>query len=804
MSEKARLQALRDQYVLDTAPEARFDRITAMAAAHFRVPIALVSLIDADRQWFKSRIGLAISEMPRALSLCDHAIRQGGDAVFLVRDAKFDPRFAGNPLVTGPPFARFFAGAVLTTESGHNLGTLCVIDTAPRPEVTEADFDHLKVLAKLVVDQLDLGRARQGLAEQRRLLDMAQILSGVGHWRYDVASARVEWSDEVFRIHGLPITDPPPPFAEVRPLYHRDDRAHVTGLLEAALATGEGYECRTRVCRPDGQERLISAKVETMGDDQGRVVALFGVFQDITEHDEAQKNLRASEARYRLPAENTTDIILRFGSDGVVRYASPACRRMGHSPETLERMAMIDLIHPEDRAFAHGLIRNLFSTQRVDRDIRRQYRALRGDGTYVWLEGNPSLIHDADGRAVEVVSVYRDMTAHRALEDSLARAKAEAEAAAAIKSEFLSNMSHELRTPLTSILGFSSLLDEEPGLSPMARRSVDRIAGSSQALLTIVNDILDFTRLEAGQVEIDCLPVDVRGLLEGTLGLFEPQAAAKALALDLIVAAGLPRALLLDPGRVRQVLLNLVGNAVKFTDTGAVTLTARYDAPAARLRCEVADTGPGIPVERAGRLFKRFSQVDGSTTRSHGGTGLGLAISRGLVEAMGGTIGATARPGGGSLFWFDLPCTPTTPAATSPRPVSDGGGLEGLRLLVVDDSAMNREIIARMLAPRKVQVTEAASGQAAVDLAATTPFDVILMDIRMPGLDGPGATRAIRQAGGPNRTTPILAFTAESDNAGGKLGWASLFNDRVAKPVLVEDLAAKLRRWGLPDAGDGT
>jgi PAS domain S-box-containing protein len=805
-SELARIQALRDQHVLDTAPELRFDRITAMAAAHFRAPIALVSLIDTDRQWFKSCIGLDVRETPRDLAFCDHAIRQGADSVFLVRDARLDPLFAGNLLVTGPPFIRFYAGAVLTTASGHNLGTLCVIDTVPRPEATEADFDHLRILAKLVVDQLELGQARRGLAEQRRLLDMAQMLSGVGHWRYDVASARVEWSDEVFRIHGLPITDPPPPLAEVRPLYHPDDRAHLTGLLEGALATGEGHECRMRICWPDGQERHTSAKVESMRDEQGRVVALFGVFQDITEQEEAEKNLRESEARYRLLADNATDILVRFGPDGVIRYVSPACRRMGYSPETLEGMAMIDLIHPEDRDFARGLMPNLFSIQPVNRDIRRQYRVRRGDGSYVWLEGNPSIIRSADGRGVEVVSVYRDMTAHRALEDSLALAKVEAEKAAAIKSEFLSNMSHELRTPLTSILGFSSLLDAEQGLSPLARRSVERIAGSSQALLTIVNDILDFTKLEAGQVEIECLPVDIRGLLEGTLGLFEPQAALKNLPLRLVDADELPRALMLDAGRVRQVLLNLIGNAVKFTATGEITVTAFYHPRSGRLRCEVADTGPGIPAERADRLFKRFSQVDGSTTRSHGGTGLGLAISRGLVEAMDGEIGAVARPGGGSIFWFDLPCEVAAlsgATVSAIRPDSDGDALTGLRLLVVDDSAMNREIVALMLSPRGVIVTEAGSGQEAVDQAASSPFDLILMDIRMPGLDGPGATRAIRQAEGPNCTTPILAFTAESEDVGGKLGWASLFDDRVAKPVFVEDLSLKLGRWARTNVEDG-
>lgn len=668
--EQARMQALREQHVLDTLPEARFDRITAMAAAHFQVPIALVSLIDTDRQWFKSCIGLDVSETPRELAFCDHAIRMDEGSVFLVKDASVHPLFAHNSLVTGAPHIRFYAGAVLTSRDGFNLGTLCVIDTVARPDATEDDFEHLKALGKIVVDQLELGQARHDLAERHCLLDMAQALSGVGHWRYDRATRHADWSDEVYRIHGVDPAGGPPTYEALIQLYHEDDRPVLETLIQTAVATGEGYGSQLRIRRQDGEIRYTNAKTECICDERGQVVSLFGVFQDITD----------------------------------------------------------------------------------------QYLA----------------------------------------QQALGEAKTEAERATAIKTEFLSNMSHELRTPLTSILGFSSLLDEETGLSPQARRSVERIAGSSQALLTIVNDILDFTKLEAGQVEIERLPVDVRGMLEGALGLFEPQAAQKALPLRLVDADELPGALLMDAGRVRQVLLNLIGNAVKFTTTGEVTVTAFYHARSGRLRCEVADTGPGIPAERADRLFKRFSQVDGSTTRSHGGTGLGLAISRGLVEAMDGEIGAVARPGGGSIFWFDLPCAVASPlgaVVSASRADSDAEALTGLRLLVVDDSATNREIVALMLSPKGVTVTEAGSGQEAVDQAASTPFDLILMDIRMPGLDGPGATRAIRQAGGANRTTPILAFTADSEDVGGKLGWASLFDDRVAKPVFVDDLSLKVGRW---------
>ena len=672
-SEQARIQALHGQHVLDTLPEARFDRITAMAAAHFRVPIALVSLIDTDRQWFKSCIGLDVSETPRELAFCDHAIRLDEGSVFLVKDASVHPLFEHNPLVTGAPHIRFYAGAVLTSRDGFNLGTLCVIDTVARPDATEDDFEHLKALGRIVVDQLELGQARHDLAERHRMLDMAQTLSGVGHWRFDRVSGRADWSDEVYRIHGLDPSDGPPDYEALIDLYHEDDRPVLADLIQTAVATGEGYGSQLRIRRRDGEIRYTTAKTECVCDERGQVVSLFGVFQDVTEQHLIQK--------------------------------------------------------------------------------------------------------------------------------ALSEAKAEAERATAIKTEFLSNMSHELRTPLTSILGFSSLLEEEAGLSPVARRSVDRIAGSSQALLTIVNDILDFTRLEAGHVEIEVRPAGIRGLLEGTLSLFEPQAAQKSLALRFAGDAALPGVLLIDAERVRQILLNLIGNAVKFTSAGEVTLTASYDHATARLRCEVVDTGPGIPPDRLAQLFRRFSQVDGSSTRSQGGTGLGLAISKGLVEAMGGEIGVVSRDGPGSTFWLELPCVCGTAEPVAGRKVGETGDLKGVRLMVVDDSDMNREIVTLMLEPYGVVVTDAASGQEAVDLAARQPFDVILMDIRMPDLDGPAATRAIRSGDGPNDMTPILAFTAEPEDAGGKLGWAALFNDRVAKPVFAEALSATVSRWASPAAG---
>ncbi len=376
-------------------------------------------------------------------------------------------------------------------------------------------------------------------------------------------------------------------------------------------------------------------------------------------------------------------------------------------------------------------------------------------------------------------------------------ARHEAERAAQVKSEFLANMSHELRTPLTSVVGFTRLVGEQPDLSPLSRRYVDRVGDASRALLCTVNDILDFSKLEAGQVSFRPEPTEPGPLASRTLDLFTPQAGAKDVALVLDDQTGGHVVVTVDPDRLRQVLLNLVGNAVKFTSSGSVTLTVRYDEAAEQLWFAVADTGPGIPPERMDRLFKRFSQVDGSLTREYGGTGLGLAICKGIVEAMGGAIGVESAVGEGSTFSFSLPAARTFTAPASLENGPDHASA-GLRLLVVDDHPANRELVRLFLAAVGADVVEAGDGQEAVELAARQPFDVILMDLRMPRLDGASALGRIRAGDGPNKTTPVLAFTADADTLS-RSGLADLsFSGTVAKPVEPGPLLEAIFRAAAP------
>ncbi len=370
------------------------------------------------------------------------------------------------------------------------------------------------------------------------------------------------------------------------------------------------------------------------------------------------------------------------------------------------------------------------------------------------------------------------------------RLKAEAEEAALVKAEFLANMSHELRTPLTAVLGFTQLVEGQPELSAETRGYVQRVANAGKALRATVNDILDFSKLEAGQVDIKPQPMSPGALTQEAAELFAAQARDKGVVLRVSGLANLPPLVAVDPDRLRQILLNLIGNAVKFTERGAVIATARYDHATQRLAFEVSDTGVGVAPEQAGQLFQRFSQVDGA--RKHGGTGLGLAICKGLVDAMGGTIGLESSPGAGSRFWFEIPAPKAQAVIETEAPRALAGLPEGCRVLAVDDNAANRHLVRAILAPFDVELTEATDGDEGVAEAEARAFDIVLMDLRMPRLDGRAAAAQIRAGEGPNRATPILAFSADAS----VLPADNLFAGHVPKPLsalgLIEAIAAAI------------
>jgi len=509
---------------------------------------------------------------------------------------------------------------------------------------------------------------------------------------------------------------------------------------------------------------------------------------------EANAAVVRSEARFRQLAENAQDMIIHSNMRGIVQYASPGCAAMvGFTPEELVGREGMLIVHEDDREAVRAIVVEQLARLAANHDNgpnRIEYRAVRKDGQVIWLESRPNLQHDPmTGKVTGITDIVRDVTEQKAMESQLREARNAAEAAAAVKGEFLANMSHELRTPLTSVLGFARLVDDEPDLSPDGRRYIGRVLSGGKALLATINDILDFSKLEAGQLDMKLAATDPAQLIDEALALFSLETDAKSVVLGAEGLDDLPGDLLLDAGRLRQVLLNLIGNAVKFTEAGAITVTAAYDAADERLSVSVADTGPGIASEDADLLFRRFSQVDAGLTRKHGGTGLGLAICKGLVEAMGGQIGVVSTPGQGACFSFDVSAPSTAHAETAPAEEHAAALLPpACRVLVVDDNPANRELVNAILTAMGAEVVEAVDGVEGVAAAQADPFDAILMDLRMPRLDGAQAAIRIRAEGGLNARTPIIAFSADARPGGP----GDIFDGAVSKPMTAAGLVDAL------------
>lgn len=505
---------------------------------------------------------------------------------------------------------------------------------------------------------------------------------------------------------------------------------------------------------------------------------------------DAQAKLSKSEAGYRLVADNITDVITRHDLEGGMVYVSPSSERvLGYTPAQLVSNAA-EYIDPADMPRVIEAVteaRRTCSPQTVDYRIHHRERGV------VWVESSFAPVEGEDG---SLVSTTRDITARKQLQHDLRAAAERAEQAAAAKADFLANMTHELRTPLTAIIGFSEVLQGSDSLADQDARHVRLIHDASATLLGVVNSVLDFSKLEAGGLEFDHRPFDPSALAISVMSLVHQQAASKGLGLTFEGpgADWSGQGVLGDGPRLGQVMLNFLGNAIKFTDAGDITvrLARRSSRQGQWLRMEVQDTGCGAPKEKLDQLFDRFTQADAGISRQYGGTGLGLAIAKRIVEGLGGQIGADSALGAGSTFWFEM----TLPAAALAAEADAAAAPDfdrPLRLLLVEDNPVNRELICALLAPFDVEVTQACDGLQGLAAVRAQAFDIVLMDVQMPVMDGLTATRAIRALGIPQ--PPIVAMTANVLPEQVQRCREAGMDDHLGKPLNTEQLLACLSRW---------
>ena len=666
-SESERLEALRAYDVLDSQPEAAFDRIARLAAALTGAPIVLVTLVDERRAWFKATLGLDAREVPREHSFCGHAILD--DRVLVVEDARADPRFADNPVVTGPPHVRFYAGAPLRSRSGHNVGALCVIDRQPGT-LDAAGVARLADLADSVIDALELRRAARQFQDEAEALRAAQQALAASEARYrgvlDTAVDAIITMDEHGRIDSAN--------AACRRLFGYDPAELIgrdVGLLmprseadrhDEALARyrhtgrsvivgGPGREVTGR--RRDGA--LVPIHLAVSETKVAGKTVFTGIIRDITDQRAVQDELLSTLSLMHAVVDNSVDPIFIKDLEGAYLLVNAAsARAIGHPADDILGRHDIELLPAGVVSALRAIDTEVVASGRII-TVEEELPSPTG-GTTIYLSTKSPLI-GANGRIAGVVGIARDITAKKAAEQAMIRAKEEADLANSAKTEFLSSMSHELRTPLNAVLGFSQMLEmnhlKEP-LTPTQQKCVGHIHRAGQHLLDLINEILDLAKIETGRLSLMIESVDAREVVLESLSLVAPMAEPAEVVLRFDESPGTPPLVLADGIRLKQVMVNLLSNAIKYNRKGGTVVVREEIVAAGRLRLTVNDTGRGIAPEHLDQLFQPFNRLSADVTGIEG-TGIGLTITRRLVLLMGGTIGVDTRLGEGSAFWIELP-----------------------------------------------------------------------------------------------------------------------------------------------------
>jgi len=668
------------------------------------------------------------------------------------------------------------------------LRSCAIMDTQP-----EADFDDLVAVASVIAEA---PQACIAFVDETRWW----VKAWVGQVARELPRTAVMGNELIVTAEPMVVDDvrADPRFA-LHPALEADPHLRFYAafplVLDGCLAVG-------MLCLADRKPRVLRpGQLAALQRVARQVVRLVSFRRHATTLAEAHEALAIGEAQYRLLADTATDAIVTVDDNGRVLFANPAVERLfGYTPQEMVGEPLSMLAPERDRPRHQAVFDGVRAGRYQVSVSAARVAGLRKDGREIALE-----LSCGEGRVGHqrfFTGILRDVSDRHAAEQGLIEAREQAIEGSRLKSEFLASMSHEIRTPMNGVTGMLELLLEEQ-LTEQQRKRVSVALSSAQALLTIINDILDLSKIEAGKLDLVPEWTDVRALVDDVVGLLRPLAAEKGLQVESSCGADVPARVLADGGRLRQVLLNLAGNAVKFTDEGRVAIAVTIVSATrdrVRLQCSVADTGIGIPVDQIPLVFEKFTQLEAAAARRSNGTGLGLSICRKLIDLMGGTIQVSSQPGRGSRFWFDIEVPSVSQEQRMAPPVApqasaDVSRARGARVLLVEDNPVNRQFALAVLKSVGAVVAVAVDGSEAVRMASEAEHDLILMDCQMPVMDGYEATRRIRAAG---NTTPVIALTANAMEGDRDRCAAAGMDDYLAKPIRPDTLraavAAKARR----------
>lgn len=822
--ETARLAALKDYAILDTEQDAALDAMVRLASYICQAPVAAISLVDEKRQWFMASVGLDAKETSRDIAFCAHTILQ--QEPLIVADAHLDARFFDNPLVTSAPNICFYAGVPLAAYDGQHLGTLCVIDSVPR-ELTPEQLLALRVLADNIMSHLDLRlshkRSREYAAQiqqknaqleasQRQIAELSEHLPGMIFQFRVYSDGRASFpycSDGIAEIF------------ELSPLQVVQDAAPVKELLCDPVAVMESIASSARIVQPWSQEFCVNLPVKGRRwlagqarpeKQQDGSVLWHGFISDITERKSGEDALR--EVRERL------ELATRAGGVGVWDWDVK-----GNVLTWDDQMFALYGVKREQFGGAYADWRSGICADELEQADLSVQMALRGEKEYDtefrvrWPDGTIRNIRsiatvkfDADGQPLRMIGTNWDITSLKQAGQAMQQAKVAAEQLANSKSEFLANMSHEIRTPMNAVIGLSELALESADL--LERESYLRqINESSRSLMGILNDILDLSKIEARQLSIENAVFDLGDLLDTLNRMFMMCAQDKGVGFSIVREEPIPRLITGDALRLRQILTNLLGNAFKFTKHGSVTLeikSAKTASTGVTLSFIIRDSGIGMTEAQLEGLFQPFSQADSTISRRFGGTGLGLSISLNLAKLMGGDIRVESHPGAGSVFFFSVTLPEVEHDSIQRRQADRAPSefrelaqiLRGKRVLLTEDNRINQLVASKMLTRIGLLVDIANNGEEAIQRINEAAYDIVLMDIQMPVMDGLEATRLIRQDA-RFKTLPIVAMSAgvtlDEKSACDQAGMTGF----IGKPIISSELTNKLVELCFPYISEG-